>query len=498
MASVPEESTDIYMRALREGSMPFERFVSRRDIRDVVDIPAPRAEIDTVVLDAIADTARDKACRLIPILGTVGSGKTHTYWAYKDLEHKTRNPAVGVEGKTQVDSTPVWSVVYVPCPLPPVRIIQHIYTCIMDELGQEVLEQCALNLVSRWAGKKDRNGRAKKKGIEEAIRQGLQEYPGSYADCIKVLATYALDKNLRLLAERWLFGEDLKEKQLDALSVNSTLESDDVCWAMTRLLTANAGRVFVFFFDDFFENVGPARDAKMETHFLDILRTFYSEIKNTILILTDNKENWPNTLALADRNLRSFMASPLEVLPFTLDDVKQYFTKTMEQYWAENHLPQPPSPLFPLNEMVLEILFEKTNGNPRNTVKLARLFVDKVVTGEVTLDELATDQVPMQIAPHEQDVSQKRAGAIKTAVASSDLPAGEAVEKLQKIIRVSDRVPIRQLAQVLHVEESSLWDQVFEWADRFRFRIDSDVLVLKGGDVQAFLLELGKLVGGTR
>ncbi len=486
------EDVEAYLNALREGPTPFERFVARRDIKDVVDVPTPRKQIDTAVLSAIAETARDKACRLIPVLGSVGAGKTHTYWAYKDKEVKMKDlRALGEKTTTETtDAGPQWTIVYVPNPLPPIQMLQHMYTCIIDELGRDVLQSCAQNVVNRWAGNKRS---AKKKDIDAIITNGLQEYPGSYVDCIKVLAIYELDKTRHLTAERWLFGEELKGKDLDLLEVKSTLGSDDVCWAMLKLLTENSGQVFVFFFDDFFEaSSGPER--RVETHFFDVLREFYSNVKNAVLLLTDNKDNWPNTLNLVDRNLRSFMAAPLEIMPFTVEDVKLYFAKSMEQYWRENNLTQPQDPLFPLNNTVLEILFQKAKGNPRNTVKLLRLFVDKVVSGEVTLAELATDKNHIQIAPQEREASQKSIGAIKSAAAASQLPESELVERLRKTFRVSDRISIPQLAQQLKIEVTALWDHVLDWADRYRFRIDNDVLVIKDGDVEAFLRELAKVV----
>ncbi len=483
------EDVESYLNALREGPTPFERFVARRDIKDVVDVPTPRKQIDTAVLGAIAETARDKACRLIPVLGSVGAGKTHTYWAYKDKEVKMKDLRALGEKET-TEKAPQWSIVYVPNPLPPIQMLQHLYTCIIDELGKEILQACAQNVVNRWAGKK---GGAKKKDIDAATANGLQEYPGSYIDCIKVLVIYELDKTRHLIAERWLFGEELKGKDLDTLEVKSTLNSDDVCWAMLKLLTENAGQVFVFFFDDFFEaSSGPER--RVETHFFDVLRQFYSDVKNTVLLLTDNKDNWPNTLNLVDRNLRSFMAAPLELFPFTVEDVKTYFAKSMEQYWRENNLPLPQDPLFPLNNTVLEILFQKAKGNPRNTVKLLRLFVEKVVAGEVTLAELATDKVPIQIAPQDKEVSPRSVGAIKSAAAASQLPESELVERLRKTFRVSDRISIPQLAAQLKMEVTALWDHILDWADRYRFRIDNDVLVIKDGDVEAFLRELAKVV----
>jgi len=45
-------------------------------------------------------------------------------------------------------------------------------------------------------------------------------------------------------------------------------------------------------------------------------------------------------------------------------------------------------PLFPLNEKLIEMIYEKTKGNPRNSIKLCRRFIEKVVLEEMTVDDL--------------------------------------------------------------------------------------------------------------
>ncbi len=60
----------------------------------------------------------------------------------------------------------------------------------------------------------------------------------------------------------------------------------------------------------------------------------------------------------------------------------------MEAFWEDNNLNPPLYPLFPLNEKLIEMIFEKTQGNPRNSIKLCRRFIDKVVMEEMTVDEL--------------------------------------------------------------------------------------------------------------
>ena len=75
-----EDEKEMYIDVLREAPMmPFSNFVSRGDIRDNVDIWRPRNYIDKEVYRLVRQAHRDKASRLIPILGSAVSGKYHAY-----------------------------------------------------------------------------------------------------------------------------------------------------------------------------------------------------------------------------------------------------------------------------------------------------------------------------------------------------------------------------------------------------------------------------------
>jgi hypothetical protein len=114
-----DDEVEMYRDILKEGT-PFDRFVSRGDVRDSIDIKAPREEAERAVRRALRSTIADGTARLLPIVGVAGTGKTHFYWALKDLEEK--------EDKD-------WVCVYVPSPPTPVRTLLHIYTCLADEIG---------------------------------------------------------------------------------------------------------------------------------------------------------------------------------------------------------------------------------------------------------------------------------------------------------------------------------------------------------------------------
>ncbi|MCK4282571.1 MAG: hypothetical protein KAX10_10670, partial [Candidatus Lokiarchaeota archaeon] len=143
LKDISEDEKELYLDVLREGTFtPFDKFVSRGDLPDVIDIANPRKEIDKNIFRAIKQTNRDKSTRLIPILGSAGSGKTHAFWAYKDKIGQVEE--FEVEGLEPIN----WTIVYVPSPPASVRVLFHIYTCIIEELGAEVIKTVSEKLVT--------------------------------------------------------------------------------------------------------------------------------------------------------------------------------------------------------------------------------------------------------------------------------------------------------------------------------------------------------------
>jgi len=247
-SELSDDDKEMYLDVLREAPiLPFSNFVSRGDIPDKIDISRPRSFIDREVYRLVRQTHRDRSARLIPILGSAGTGKTHAYHSFKDKERENRKKlelSTEIEdvGVSQLEPTD-WTIIYVPSPPASIRVLLHVYTCIIEEVGPEILDIVSERLVrEKWGGKK--SGLFQKPKIEEVIQKGIREFPGVFADCVKALVTYQLDKNKKALAERWLLGEDLQPEELSELGINSVVEEDDVCLAMIKIITENLYPLF--------------------------------------------------------------------------------------------------------------------------------------------------------------------------------------------------------------------------------------------------------------
>jgi hypothetical protein len=389
--NMSDDEKDLYLDVLREGTTPFDRFVARGKMEDTIDIPGPRRKIDRFLFRGVRQTQSDSSTRLIPILGSAGSGKTHAYWAYKTIERKMAHPE-SEAAQDLPDNLPTnWTIVYVPSPPAAVRILLHVYTCLLDELKSDILRSVSEKLIARWGGfKKKKLGLFGGQDLDETIQNGIREYPGIFADCVKCLCIFALDKDRTGLAERWLLGEDLAEEDLDKLAIDNVIESDDICLAMIKLICEYSDKTIILYFDEL-ESPYRMHGPEAETKFLETLKRLYNEIKNVIIVIAVLKEIWPRILETADQALRSRMESERELEYFKFDDLLLYFAKAMEFFWAQNNLNPPIYPLFPINEAILKIIFDKTDGNQRSIIKLIRLFIDKITLDEMTLDEVISD-----------------------------------------------------------------------------------------------------------
>ncbi len=360
-----DEQKTMYIDVLKEGSTPFDRFVSRADMKDLVDVPEPRKLIDNAIIKLLKMIANDHTTRFLPIVGAAGAGKTHLYWVLKEHEEDLG-----------------FYTVYIPSPPAPVRMLFHIYSCLMDELGDVLLKKVGAKLVKQYGGKNrslDPFGLVKfKRSARELQRMARKDFSGLQSEFVRALITYTMKALNWKLAERWLVGEALGEVNLNKLSLSRVIEEDDISIAALKVLTKYSDKSIIFYFDELeipYRSFGPEAEIRL----LSIQKRLYNEINNTLIIVACLKEIWPRVTELTDTAMRSRMEMELSLRPFTLQDTQNLYLRAMEKFWDENNIPSPSDPYFPLNEKVFELVFEKTRGNPRDTVKMIKVFIDQTL-----------------------------------------------------------------------------------------------------------------------
>jgi len=376
---------------------PFSNFVSKRKVLDRVDIARPRSIIDTEIQQLVNQTIRDGSTRIVPILGKAGTGKTHTYHAFKLKEIENRKKMEIQDELILIDiNTFDWSIIYIPSPSKSENVLMHIYKHIIEELGIDILDVVSYELVHKWVSK----SKPKLQEVEQIIQESKIPYSDVLIDCYKCLSIYALEDDRRDLAKRWLIAEKLSEFELNQLDVNSIIKGDEACLCMIKIITENLDRALILYFDEFespYNEEGRIAIIKL----IAIIKKLHKEVNNLVIILAVLKGLWPKITETADEDLLSHLEFNYELKPFTLNDLRMLIEKTMENYWKDNKLYPPYDHLYPFNEKIIESIHNITRGNPRDSIKLSYEFVNNFILGEsgtYTFKETEEEFIPRDLS----------------------------------------------------------------------------------------------------
>ena len=416
-----DEQVEMYVDMLKEGT-PFDRFVSHGHQKDPLelDIEQPRRQVERIVNRALRSTIGDSTARLIPIVGKAGTGKTHYYWVLKDRETKTE------EGRR-------WRVFYIPSPPAMVRTLQHIYTCLVDEIGIDVIKEVSEKVVKKY----QKRGLLTASGMKETIEIASRENPGPAADVVRALITVKMSerKAKRIIAEKWLLAEPLSEEDISMLEVSSIIEDDDTCLAAIKIFASFMDKVLVFYFDEM-EIPYRTFGEEAEVNLLETIKRIFNEVPNCNIITACIDTVWvriyedsPEKPALADAALKSRMEMVAELLPFTVDDIEKFYTNAMRYYWEiEMNVEPPDDPLFPLDDNVFQKIYAKSKGNPRDSIKIIRDYLDQVLYDEgepdITAQEIIEKEKAVEIVPAPEPV-------IEEITKPSEVQGSETTSELQ-------------------------------------------------------------------
>ena len=353
---------DLYLTALRDEPTPFDIFVSRAGkaaVKDRFDLATPRSRATRTVRRALNNTIQDGVTRFVPIIGQAGSGKTHFYWHLKEEE------------ESQVEKKFV--ICYIPSPPSAVRIPLHLYTCILDELGEDLIGSVSKNIISKHS--------AESNNVKDILTNSLRSYPGISSDVIKALVLFKLGSTeiIKSLAERWLLGENLTEEELDELGVSRIIEDDDIVLASIRVFFENYDKVVILYFD---ELEIPYRTMGRQTAiaFIEHLKRMYNELRNLLIITACLSDIWPELYASLDDAMKSRLERESQLLPFTVEDVENFYKDAMKVWWIDSQNIEPPHDLvFPLVTSHFQDILNETQGNPRNTIKSIRTKLDDII-----------------------------------------------------------------------------------------------------------------------
>ncbi|MHA1728306.1 MAG: hypothetical protein ACTSWY_06200 [Promethearchaeota archaeon] len=343
--------------------LSFNRTVSKYNIKEPIELDIvtnQRKIIDSTMNQLIKLTILDKITRIQPIIGEAGTGKSHYYWVLKSMEKLNKRY---YKNKTS------FRVIYIPSSASSGNIFRHIYSCLINELGDtSFLKRIADTIFCKL--KMNLSKKGLKSNRSNIIKQVIENFPARFTDCLKnllYLKIYGSKKKLGALAIRWFLGEHLTDRELDVLQVNSTPNNEETCFSVLKLISMTNRQVLLFYFDEM-ESSFRTLDFEERQKFIMSLKRFYGEIKNSVVILACLPSVWGELL----KNFNSLllqMEPELNFDNFAIRDLKDYYIRAMHHFWKRSGRISPKNAYFPFSEQSLEKIYAVGNGNQREIIK---------------------------------------------------------------------------------------------------------------------------------
>jgi len=395
-----ESSKARLLNIIRWGNNPFKKFVCTSEIKEELDLVKSR---DDYIKNIISIVEQNNNF-ILPIIGDVGSGKTHLFWALKNNLYYYNTFYISLESVYK-------------------KFFYNIYSEFIENLETGPLKFVVNQLCEKWGALERKYGFFHVVDIEKvkhaAFKQLSTKYrkiePETLIDAINGITTHQLDPYKKIEAERWILGKLMDAKELSTLNLSHDLHKGKNAYIMLRLLIENSKLGTILFIDDFEKIISIAKpqdetleevfdpswlygsemspnDIASEKIFTKILQL--QQIEGLRIIITlksiESLEQIKKKYHDFDSELVSLIKKPLYLKNFSEDDIFEFYRNTMSRFYDSiecNEFSQAfEDTYFPLNELTLKNIFEHTQGNPRAIIKILIKIFNELIDDEESID----------------------------------------------------------------------------------------------------------------
>ncbi len=303
-----------------------------------------------------------------------------------------------------------------------------LYTQLIKNIDKDTFQNAMALLTDTWGANRKiyglfRIGSPEK--IAEIIESTKKQYEGKtdhldeLVDCITVIVKYAMDRNRFKLCERWILGDYINFEDLLYIGVKRDLSAPHMAKEMLKLLLEGLKSSIVIMIDDFLKAAArydeeiieqsqqndddtddeedefdefnefsaennknnyiilqeasaniqnTQEEAQMSMY--NRLKELIQEFKGIKLILTMHLEELQPFLNRIPEELKGHVNVPFILQPFTRDDMKWFYIESMNRFCKTHRISKvSENPYFPLNEVILDTIYDKCGGNPRMIIK---------------------------------------------------------------------------------------------------------------------------------
>ena len=390
---------------------PFKKFVSTGELKEDVGLVHSRQDF----LQNLANIIERNENFILPIIGEVGQGKTHLYWALKHELYK-------------------YNIVYISLETVYKKFYYNTYAEFIENLGEkseervEPLRNMTKRLCHEWDAGERKFGFFRIADIEKVKNQAYKKWSrkfedkGALMDVITAITAHQCDPYKKIEAERWLIGDLMDVRALSRLNLKHDLRKRNIAFTMLKVLIENLKKESVLFIDDFERIISirnPLYDTTEEIEEIEEVfdprwfgnkkspENYTSEkvldkilelhkIRGLRIIITlksiDYLEDFKRKIENKNRKLLLMMKKPLIMSDFVEEDMFQFYKNNLDLFFAsvkyKDYSKHFPTSFFPLNMDVLKYIFKEAKGNPREVIKYFIKIFNEIITSNEELEAI--------------------------------------------------------------------------------------------------------------
>ncbi|MBY8988804.1 MAG: hypothetical protein KGD61_10145 [Candidatus Lokiarchaeota archaeon] len=388
------------LNIIRWGNNPFKKFVSTSEIKEELDLAKSRNGL----IKNIKSIVTQNSIFILPIIGDVGSGKTHLFWALKNYLYRYNTFYISLESVYK-------------------KFFYNIYSEFIGNLEIGPLKNVVNQLCENWGALERKYGFFHVIDIEKVKQIAFKLLSTKYSeiesetliDAINGITTHQLDPYKKIEAERWLLGKLMDVKELSTLQLSYDLHKGKNAYILLRLLIENSKLGTILFIDDFekiIKIMKPQDDSpeevfdpswlygtKMSPNDIASEKIFtkiiqLQKIEGLRIIITlksvESLEQIKKKYQDMDLGLLQLIKEPLFLKNYSEDDTFEFYRNNMSRFYnsieCSEFAQAFEDPYFPLNKIILKNIFEHTQGNPRATIKILIKIFNELIDDEESLD----------------------------------------------------------------------------------------------------------------
>ena len=390
------------LNLLKFTGSPFKKFVSTGEIKEDIGLVQSRQDF----VQSIINVLEKDENLILPIIGDVGTGKTHLYWA---LKHELY----------------YYNIVYISLENVIKKFYYNTYSEFIENMGIEVLRNIARRLCNEWGALDRKFGFFHLGDIEKVKKVACENWAPNFEnkaaimDVINALTAHQLDPYKKIEAERWFLGEVIDIRDLSRLNLKHDLRERNNSYTMLKVLVENAMVSSVLFIDDFEKIISMMRSISIEEETEEVFdRSWLYGTKQSpekriadkvldkilnlnkinglkIIITIKSPEYYKEIISeIEDKNsnLLDVVKEPIILSNFIKEDLFTFYKRNLEFFFGQinyfDYFRDFSNSYYPLNEEVLKYIYNQTKGNPREIIKLLIKIFNDIVLSNENLEEV--------------------------------------------------------------------------------------------------------------